>query len=190
MKLRFSQPALLAYFSLILVSLACNLANRNAQIPTETIPVTTQAVESLKEEIDQAGQDIQSTGQATLLIDEAELTSLVAIELQNQGISTFEDPQIYLRNGQMIVVGSVKQGDATVPVELDLSVSANSDGRPAYQIVSAMIGPLPLPEALYKEYSEQLNTIFASKINPRIDAIFIDKITIADGVMTIQGHTR
>jgi len=190
MKLRFFLPGVLAYSTLLLISLACNLLNRTAQIPTETIPVTTQAVESLKEEINQAGQDLKSKGQVTVTLDEAELTSLIAFELQNQETPILQEPQIYLRDGQVILLGKVKQGDTMVPVELALTVSANSDGRPVYQIDSAKIGSLPLPEVLFKEYSEQLNTVFASKINPRLDEIFIDRITIADGAMTIQGHTR
>ena len=190
MNLKLFLPGLLAISALLLLSLACNLPNRTAQIPSETIPVTTQAVESLQEDIHQAGEDIQTDGQATLVIDEAELTSLVAFELQNQETPVLQEPQIYLREGQLILLGKVKQDNALVSIELALKVSANSDGRLDYQIVSAKIGILPLPEALYEKYSEQINTVFASKINPQVDAIFIDKITIADGVMTIQGHTR
>lgn len=176
----------LALFSLLVVSLACNLFAKTEPTPVVTIPVSTQAVESLEKDLQQAGKQINSSGQTTLTIDEAQLTSLVAFELQKQETPIFQDPQIYLRDGQIKILGKVQQGD----VELALTVSVTSDGRPDYKLVSAKIGPLPLPDAMVQGLSDQLDSAFKSNIDPQMDDIYIDKITIGDGVMTIQGHTR
>jgi hypothetical protein len=43
---------------------------------------------------------------------------------------------------------------------------------------------------MLQQISGQLDMLFTSKIDPRMDDIFIEKITVADGTMTIQGHTR
>jgi hypothetical protein len=88
------------------------------------------------------------------------------------------------------MVGNLLQGETTAPVELVLTVAPNAEGRPAFEIVSAKIGPLPLPDTTIQQFSKELNDAFTSTIDPRMEDIFIDTIVIADGRMTIQGHTR
>lgn len=183
-------PLAVALLSLLLVSMACNLFAKSEPTPAATIPVSTQAVESLEKNLQQAGTAISSSGQTTLTINEEQLTSLVATELQKQETPIFRDPQVYLRDGQIKILGKVQQGDAEATLELVLTVSVNSDGRPEYKLVSAKIGPLPLPDAMVQGLSVQLDSAFKSNIDPQMDDIYIDKITIADGVMTIQGHKR
>jgi uncharacterized protein YpmS len=183
-------PGFLALTTLLSGTLACKLTRQTTQIPEETIPVSTEAVESLEQEILKANQDIQNTGEATLVIDETELTSLVAFELQSQETPFLRDPQIYLRDGRILMVGNLLQGETTAPVELVLTVAPNAEGRPAFEIVSAKIGPLPLPDTTIQQFSKELNDAFTSTIDPRMEDIFIDTIVIADGRMTIQGHTR
>jgi uncharacterized protein YpmS len=184
------KPGLWALAILLLVSMACNLTNRSGPAATATIPVSTEALDSLNKNIEDAGQQIESSGQATLLIDEQELTSLIAFELQDQETPIFQDPQVYLRDGQIKILGNVQQGNTLATLELVLKVSADADGHPDFQLLSAKIGPLPLPDVLLQQISDQLDATFTSKIEPRMENIFIEKITIADGVMTIQGHTR
>jgi uncharacterized protein YpmS len=190
MKRKTFEPGLWALVLLLLVSISCNLINRSDAVATQAIPVSTEALESLKQDIQAAGQQIESSGQATLVIDEQQLTSLIAFELQTQESPIFQEPQAYLRDGRIKILGKVQQGDPTSKLELVMDVSANADGRPEYQLTSAKIGLLPLPDIMLQQISGQLDTLFASKIDPRMDDIFIEKIIIADGVMTIQGHSR
>jgi hypothetical protein len=188
---RLFLPGLLVGIAVFSTSLACNFSQRSDLVPAETIPVSTEALESLKEEIEEAGQSIQESGQATLVITEAELTSLVAFELQKEENPILQNPQIYLREGQMLVVGTVQLGDDTTgTVLITLSVSATADGKLDYEITSAMLGPLPVADFMLQQFSDQLDAAFTGKIDPRMDEIFIDQVTIADGRMTLQGHTR
>lgn len=190
MQRRTFAPGLWALVILLLVSMACNLVTRSEPVPTEVIPVTTEAVDSLEKNIQDAGKELQSSGQATMTIDEQELTSLIAFELADQENQIYQDPQVYLRDGQIRMIGNVQQGNTTAPLEMVFTVSANADGRLEYQLVSAKLGPLPLPDFLLKQISEQIDRAFTSKIEPQMEDIFIERIDIADGVMTIQGHKR
>ena len=185
-----SKPGLWALVMLLLVSMACNLANRSEPAATATIPVSTESLNNLNKDIQDAGQQIEASGKATLVIDEQELTSLIAFELQGQETQIFQDPQVYLRDGQIKILGKVQQGNTMATLELVLTVTADADGRPVFQLLSAKLGPLPVPEVLLQQISDQLDAVFTSKIEPRMENIFIEKIAIADGVMTIQGHTR
>src|SRR5574341_1433612 len=190
MRRRTLEPGLWALVILLLVSMACNFINRSEPVATATIPVSTEALDSLEKDIQDASQQIETSGQATIEIDEQELTSLIAFELRDQEPPVFQDPQAYLRDGQIKILGNVQQGNTMAPLELVLTVSADADGHLKYQVVSAKIGPLPLPDFLVQQISDQLDAAFTSKIDPQMENIFIEKITIAGGVMTILGHTR
>lgn len=183
-------PVALAVVVLLLVNMACNLTPRSEPTPAEVIPITTEAVESLKKDLQKAGKEIKLSGQTTLVIDEAELTSLAAFELQNQDSQVFQDPQIFLRDGQIKIATQVEQGNSRASVDIVMEVSADADGRPEYQLVSAKIGPLPLPESMSQQIYKLIDDAFTSKIDPQMDDIFIDNITIKNGLMTVQGHLR
>jgi len=190
MRFRTFLPGFLALTILWVATLACNLPQQDEATVLETIPVTTEAVDSLKSDIQKALEDIQSSGQATLVVDETELTSLVAFELQSLETPFMQDPQVHLRDGQIVVLGNVQQGDTTAPMEMAFTVTPDAEGKPDYQIESAKIGPLPLPESVIAQFSQELDDVFASTIDSRMGNLYIDSILIADGLMTIQGHTR
>jgi len=112
--------AISALVLLALMSLACNLFNRISSTPVQStsIPISTEAVDSLREDISTAVDDFGKGEQVTLVIDEAELSSLVAFELQKQSEPIFHEPQIYLQDGQVQVSGKVQQGGFLVPLIL------------------------------------------------------------------------
>lgn len=176
--------------AVLLVSLSCNFLKPTVVLPEETIPVTTQAVEELKQDIEAAATQAEAFGQATLVIDEAELTSLVAFELQKEETPVIQEPQIFLRDGQMQIAASIVQGEVNVPVQITVAVSVDNSGQPQFQILTASIGSVALPEDLVVKFSDQLARAFDQNVRPRLGDVFIQSITIADGKMTIQGTTQ
>jgi hypothetical protein len=174
----------------LFASLACNLLRPKVTLPEETIPVTTQAVENLEQEIEAAATQAESTGKATVVIDEAELTSLVAFELQKQETAVIQLPQVFLRDGQIQIGAMVVQGDASLPVQIIAAVKVDADGQPVFELVSAAIGSVALPADLVNTVSDQLTGAFDRNIRPQMGDIFIQTITIADGKMTIEGTKK
>lgn len=177
---------------LILTSLACNLFSRIRPTPVETaiIPITTEAADSLREDLSAAAQDLENEEQVTLIVKEAELTSLVALELQKLEDPFLHEPQIYLRDGQVQVFGKIQRGGLMVTSEIHLVVKADSAGHPQYEILSAKVGPVALPDSILDDISEQIDSVFTNRISSRLNDVYIESITIAGGVMTIQGYTR
>ena len=177
---------------LILASLACNLFNRISSTPvqTATIPITTEAAGNLVEDLSAAAESLANNEQVTLVIDEIELTSLVALELQKQPEPVLSEPQIYLRDGQIQVFGKVQRGGFNLPSQIYLTVTVDSAGNPQFKIQSAKVGPMALSESMLNEISGQIDALFTSRISPRLKDIYIENITIVGGMMTIQGHTR
>jgi hypothetical protein len=73
---------------------------------------------------------------------------------------------------------------------MNMTVSADADGRPQYEVVSAKVGPFPLPQSILDQMTSQIDAVFASQFGAEAENIYIEQITIADGKMNIQGRPR
>lgn len=183
---------LLALVTLLAASLACSLPGRSAKPPAgySPIPVTTQAVGDLRKNLEIAATQIATSGTTTLVIDEAQLTSLLAIEMKSQTQLDIQDPQVYLRDGQVQLFGNLQQGNVTVPLKIILTLSIDENGLPQFQVVEATAGPLQVPKDLLDQFTTQFDQALEQRINPDNNPLVIDRIDIANGNMTITAHTR
>lgn len=176
---------------LVFASLACNLPGAgapNAEVPQ--IPVSTEAVQDLETQVQQAAATAQSGQATTVTIDESQITSLVAFELQKQPEPILRDPQVLLRDGQVQLLGNVSQSGMELPLKMALNVSADADGRPQYEVTSANLGPLPMPDSLLNQATAQIDAAIGGELASVTNDMFIENITIADGLMTITGRLR
>jgi hypothetical protein len=189
--------------TLILTGLACNYSSRLAQESTQTKspPIATEKVDSPQTQSTDAPQVLQNSppsptpasqenNPVKIVMDEEQLTAVVVKELQTQQDQPIEDPQILLRDGQVQILGNVKQGALTLPLKIAIDVSVDNQGKPHYQVVSANVGPLPLPQSTMDQLSAQLDQTLTQNLGPEINNLYFDNITIADGVMTVTGHQR
>jgi len=181
---------LLIIFVLALLSLACNYSLRGPKTPEPTIPVTTQAVEDLEENVKNAADEAAKTGRINLTITEYQMTSLLAQQLEQAGIDFLTNPQVTLRDGQIQLTGDVNQESLSAKVTVILAVSVDAAGRPVLDVVSANIGPLPVPEDLISEIQTRLNEAFMGQIRSLAPNLFIESIVIEGGNMTITGRTQ
>jgi uncharacterized protein YpmS len=184
------QVFILALAALVLASLACNFGLSAPELPASPVPVTTEAVESLEQGLDAAAGQLQDGGPVTIVVDETQMTSLVALELQKQEEPVLTDPQVFLRDGQVQLVGNVQQSGFRAPIQVDLAVTVDGNGRLQYEVVSAKVGPLPLPQSILDQLTAQIDSAFASQIGPEAEKIYFESITIAEGKMTVTGQAR
>jgi uncharacterized protein YpmS len=178
-------PALL----LILASLACNFGLKGVETPAPPPPVTTESVEELQRNLQQAYEDAQKDGEVSLTVTETQLTSIVAFELEQQGLTSVKDPQVYLRDGQVQVYGTL-EGDIQATARVVFDVDVNAAGKAEFHAVSANVGPLPIPDDILSNLEDNLNQAFADQIESLAPNSQLETITIADGEMTITGHTQ
>lgn len=183
-------PILLVAAALFMAILACNLPGSRPNTPASSVPITTEAVQDLEQSVRSAAETAQATGEIEVVVTEAQLTSLVAFELQKQSEPVLANPQVLLRDGQVQLRGDVQQGGLNAPLEMNMTVSVDDQGRPAYKVVSAKLGPFPLPESILDQLTAQIDQAFTSQIGPEVDKMRIDSITIADGEMKIRGRAR
>lgn len=175
---------------LALVALACNFGMKSAPQRTTPIPVTTEAVQNLEATVQGAQATSQASGAVNISINEAQLTSLITFELQNSGDQSIQNLQVYLQDGQVQLTANVKQESLTLPVSIYLEPQLVGDGQVQLHVISAHLGPLPLPASMTKDLETSFNQVFADQINSMAPNTKIEQITIANGVMTITGHQR
>jgi uncharacterized protein YpmS len=191
-KFKRTGTMLLALAIIGAASLACSLPGRVVKPPASytPIPVNTQAVGDLRKNLEVAASQIANGGSTNLVIDEAQLTSLLAIELKSQDRLNIQDPQVYLRDGQVQLFGNLQQGNLTVPVKIILSLSSDGKGLLQFQVIEATAGPLPVPKSLLDQFTSQFDQALEQKLNSDNNPVFIDSIVIADGKMTITAHAQ
>jgi hypothetical protein len=181
---------LLLVAGLIFASLACNFGTRSSQLSQTPIPEPTQVIDSLEENPDQVLRDSENPEEVTLSITEGQLTSLVANEIQGQDDYPIKDPQVHLQDGQIRFTATVVQQNLSLPAEVVMTIQPDSSGHPQVDVVSAKIGPLPLPGKTVDDLESGLNSAFANEIESEVPNIRIENIIIANGVMTITGKAR
>ena len=191
------QPLLLFFVTLVLTSLACTVFVGGPDYSDRTpIPVSSDAAESLKEEIKRAFEAGATTGEVTFNITETQITSVLALRLQtDQNLQQdskplITDPQVYLRDGQMLIYGKTQQGMFTANIGIIVSVGIDENGKPKIEIVSADFGPFPAPEGINSAISAMVEEAYAGSVGPVATGLRIQTISIADGIMTVSGRIR
>jgi hypothetical protein len=189
MNKRFWYP-ILAVAALAVGALACEFNIGGPATPEERVPVSTEAVESLNDIWKSALDISDNTGQLNIVVNESQLTSLLAFNLQKQEQPFIQDPQVFLRDGQIQIFGTATQSNLMATVRIVLTVDVNDEGVPEFNIVSADFGPLPVPEELLNGLSVMMDEAFTGSIGPVATGIRVENIIISNGLMSLSGRVR
>lgn len=175
---------------LILASLACTMFVGGPDYPEGAIPISAQAVESLRTQIEAAALAGAQTGVITLQITEEQLTSYIAFRLAGQENPALTNPQVYLRNGQMQVYGKVERGYFIANVLVTLNVSVDELGQPRIELATADFGPFPAPEGLRDGLTAIITEAYTGSLGPIATGFRLERIDIANGLMTVTGRIK
>jgi hypothetical protein len=163
----------------------------------EPIPVSTEAAQSLRDGIVKSFEDGLQTGIVTITITEPQITSYLALRMQTDPALQQEDrqpffnePQVYLRDGQMKIYGKTRQGMFAANIGIILNVGVDDLGKPRIEVASADFGPFPAPEGINEAVTLFIEEAFTGSFGPVATGLRIETITIADGIMTISGRIR
>jgi len=174
---------------LVLAALACNLptvaisrSQPNSDTGSTVEPVIpTQPLAS--------NVPVNSTPFA-ITLTEGQLNAIIQQELGQQTSETIRDLQLRLQNGQIQLTGTVSQNGLNLPLNLAIAAGTNGQGGITFHIVSASAGPLPLPQSM----RDQIETLFNQNLQPVVNQLtnnmYIESITIGDGIMNINGRTQ
>ena len=191
-------PFPLFLLSLVLTSLACVVfvgGPDYSNLPP--IPVSAEAAESIKAEIQRAVLAAADTGVITVNLTEPQITSYLAARLQTDPSlqqsdkkPLITDPQVYLRDGQMKIYGKTQQGLFTANIGILVNMGVDADGQPKIEVASADFGPLPAPEGIKDAITAMVKEAYTGSLGPVATGLRIESIAIANGVMTVTGRIR
>lgn len=183
--------------TLVLTSLACTIFVGGPDYSSlATIPASSEAAESIKDEVKRAFEEGAQTGTITLNITETQITSYLAARLQSDPTlqqdskPLINEPQVYLRDGQMQIYGKTQQGIFAANIGIIVSVGVDENGQPKIEIVSADFGPLPVPEGLRDAIAAMVREAYTGSLGPVATGLRIETITITNGIMTISARIR
>ncbi len=181
---------LITLIALAFATLACSIFVGGPNYPATPIPVSTQAAQSLKNQVQQSVATGTASGTVTLHITEEQLTSYLAVYLQSHPNLPITDPQVQLQNGQMELLGKVQQGMFSANVMLTLAVGVDQNGQPKITITQEDFGPLPAPQGLNNAISAFVAQALTGSLGPAATGFRLESISIVDGVMTVTGRVK
>jgi len=152
----------------------------------EPIPVSTEAIGSLKDKFDSLGA---ASGEVTVSITESELTSFIDEQLAAQPDTAFSDPQVYLRDGKIRLYGTVTTESFTANALITMNASI-VDNRMQVAIESADFGPVPAPQDLLNSLTTTINDKLLSLFSGLPTGVGIKSIAIADGSLTLTAVVK
>lgn len=176
--------------ALLLASLACTMFIGGPDYPSQTIPVSSEAAQSIQDEVKQAIAAGTTTGVVTLQFNETQLTSYLAYKLQSQDNPLMTDPQVFLRDGQLQLFGKVQRGWFEANIAVLASVTVDENGKPKIEVISADFGPLPAPAGLNDAVSSFISEAYTGSLGPIATGFRLESINIANGVMTMTGRIK
>jgi hypothetical protein len=173
--------------ALTLAGLACDLAVSGPTPPGSPIPVSTEAAGELTNLWNVAATSAPKGGEVSITLTEAQLTSFVALRLQDQPDAPLQDVQVFLRDGKIQLFGNAQAGSVKTTALVVIAVSVTPEGTLRFTAEKADFGPLPVPSALLDSLSTTLTEAFTGNVGSTATGLKITSILIADGQMAITG---
>jgi hypothetical protein len=183
---------------LVLTSLACTISVGGPDYSSlPPIPVSSEAADSIKDELKRAAEAGAETGVITINLTEPQITSYLAARMQSDPSlqqsdkkPLITDPQVYLRDGQMQIYGRTQQGIFAANIGIIVQVGVDANGQPLIEIISADFGPFPAPEGLKNAITAMVREAYTGSLGPVATGLRVEAISIANGIMTITGRIR
>ncbi len=178
--------AVLAALGLAVLACGPSLGLGAPTPPASPIPVSTEAAGQV-EGLWATAVAGSTNGQVTVVMTELQLTSYAALKLTNDANAPITDPQIFLRNGKLVLYGKVKVNNFSLPAALTLSVAPTASGSVSVTIDNADVGPMPVPSSLRQTLADNINQAITQNLGPANVAFKVTEIVIGDGKLTVTG---
>lgn len=124
---------------------------------------------------------------ASITLTEQQLTSWLAMEMQNNPDLPLSDIQVYLRGNQIQVWGMVAGASNSTSALIVGNLSIDSSGNPVMGIESLQIGQQVIPGILLSQMEEWLNQSLLDEINNQAPGLQVMNVNIGNGLITISG---
>ncbi|MCS6909383.1 MAG: hypothetical protein NZM11_02265 [Anaerolineales bacterium] len=178
----------LALAVLLLTGPACRLSVGGPTPPASPISVSTESVGELQDNLLRAAINVPASGEVGLTVTEQQLTSIVALRLQEQQSLPIRDPQVFLRDGKIQLFGVAEASGLRANALIVISASLTPEGGVVFKVEEANFGPIPVPEDLLEQASATINEAFTNSLGSTATNLRITGITIQDGRLSLTGR--
>jgi len=171
-------------------SFACQLQPGNmGDIPSPPggpIPVSQEAADRLKDNFNREMQEASTGDEFRLFITNEEITSLVALTLQDSGTVPLSDPQIWFTAGRVYITGTFSPSWPFRFKSLIVATAVVRDGQIEIGVEQAQMGPFPFPERALESASQSINQTLTEM---QLD-LDINTLQILEGELQVAGTRR
>ena len=185
-----NKKILLFLLALACVQLACTIFIGGPAYPAAPIAISTEAIASFNQQLQAAQTAAVQNGILSVTINETQITSLLAAKLDAQTDPFIQEPQVYLRNGEIQVYGKASRGNLEANIRIVLTATLDADGKPVVKVSSTDFGPLPAPQGFNDTVSGLIDQAFTGTFGPAATGLRLESITIEDGSMTLTGRVK
>jgi len=179
--------------TLLLAALACNAGNGTPSPPTGLPPIPT-LDPNLSDKFEDVWQkslaEAVATGNFSVTITEGQITEFVNRKNAENPEAALSDIQVFLRDGQIQIIGQTKN-DSGNSTTLQITASVVIvEGKLQVNILSAKLGPLPVPPQILDSVSISINDALNGQNVAGSEKLQLESIVITDGLMTITGKIK
>lgn len=169
-------------------TLACGLPGFAAPTPPASpIPVSATSAYEVNDLL-QAAATAAATGSVTLTFTEQQLTSAVALYLEdNPTDPKITEPQVFLRDGKIQLYGKADVQGFTVDATFVIKPIVSADGQLTFTAEGGSFGPIAVPDDVLARVSAVLNEWATGSIAPAMTGVRLTDVAVSDGVLTVTG---
>jgi len=132
-----------------------------------------------------------------LTFNEEQISSWMSLEGKNyadrHGYSfPFQNIQVGLDDGRMTFYGEASVSDLTLPMQVVIKPGINDNGHLVFDVESAQLGQLGVPEFLLKSVRRQIDELLTKPFRDIGGDFYIvpGSLSIQDDVFSVQGQLR
>ena len=174
----------------MLAGLACQINVGGPHPPSEPIQFSTLEALQLEDTWRSALEADPINGRVALVITERELSAFLAARMAEAQNPLLKEPQVRLQAGEIQIFGVASAGPIEASALLSIQPQVDSEGALAFNITTAQVGPVPVPNKLKQGLSDLLTEAFTGKLGSVATGIRITSLAIADGEAAIVGELR
>jgi hypothetical protein len=168
--------------------MACALGNPR-EIPSPPggeIPASQEAADRLKENFNREMQEASTGEEFRLFVTDEEITSLVALSLQETSSVPLSNPQVWFTAGRVYLTGTFSPFWPFRFPSLIVTTATVQDGQVQVEVERAQMGPFPFPRGALESASESINETLAEM---QLD-LEVKTLEILEGELQLAGTRR
>ena len=173
---------------LMSTALACNLPSMSGpSIPPTTQPISTEALQSLEQQIQATLTSPDANGNVSLTLTQSQINAIMTSQLAQQKDQVISDPSVILTAGRMEVYGKVNQSGFSTNVKIILQPGVDANGAAKLNVASIDLGGIPVPGVLKNQIESAADNVLNNSYIGSAVGLRATNISIGEGQMTLTG---